>query len=166
MPSTLTSLAGVYMAGDWLAQGPGTHGAKGLSQEKAYVTGLQAGNQVRHVSVCITSSFARYFVSQSKVKTHHAWYWLANLCNIMYHQVHVRGNSDSACLHGIKNDLRVIRLAFTMINPMYKTPHPITCPGKHVDAFTALSVQDELTPVCGAGSANFGVQATSACDPS
>ena len=35
------------MAGDWLAQGPGTHGAKGLSQEKAYVTGLQAGNQVR-----------------------------------------------------------------------------------------------------------------------
>lgn len=34
------------MAGDWLAQGPGTHGAKGLSQEKAYVTGLQAGNQV------------------------------------------------------------------------------------------------------------------------
>ena len=34
------------MAGDWVAQGPGTHGAKGLSQEKAYVTGLQAGNQV------------------------------------------------------------------------------------------------------------------------
>jgi hypothetical protein len=31
-------------AGDWVAQGPGTHGAKGLSQEKAYVTGLQAGN--------------------------------------------------------------------------------------------------------------------------
>ena len=38
------------MAGDWLAQGPGTHGAKGLSQEKAYVTGLQAGNQVLHCS--------------------------------------------------------------------------------------------------------------------
>ncbi len=27
-----------------MAQGPGTHGSKGLSQEKAYVTGLQAGN--------------------------------------------------------------------------------------------------------------------------
>ena len=47
MPPTVVSLPGVLMAGDWLAQGPGTHGAKGLSQEKAYVTGLQAGNQVR-----------------------------------------------------------------------------------------------------------------------
>lgn len=74
MPSTLTSLAGVYMAGDWLAQGPGTHGAKGLSQEKAYVTGLQAGNQVRHVSVCTTSSFAQCFASQSKVEAHHGGY--------------------------------------------------------------------------------------------
>ena len=39
------------MAGDWIAQGPGTHGAKGLSQEKAYVTGLQAVNQVSLVPV-------------------------------------------------------------------------------------------------------------------
>ena len=31
-------------AGDWVKQGPGTHGAKGLSQEKAWVSGLQAGN--------------------------------------------------------------------------------------------------------------------------
>ncbi len=31
-------------AGDWVKQGPGTHAAKGLSQEKAFVTGLQAGN--------------------------------------------------------------------------------------------------------------------------
>ncbi len=46
MPPTGVSLPGVFMAGDWLAQGPSTHGAKGLSQEKAYVTGLQAGNQV------------------------------------------------------------------------------------------------------------------------
>ncbi|DBA90704.1 TPA: hypothetical protein ACH3X1_003920 [Trebouxia sp. C0004] len=45
MPPTGVSLPGVFMAGDWLAQGPATHGAKGLSQEKAYVTGLQAGNQ-------------------------------------------------------------------------------------------------------------------------
>ncbi|KAI5076277.1 hypothetical protein GOP47_0008342 [Adiantum capillus-veneris] len=44
MPSTCTSLANVFMAGDWLKQGPGSHGAKGLSQEKAYVTGLQAAN--------------------------------------------------------------------------------------------------------------------------
>lgn len=47
MPPTALSLPGIFMAGDWLAQGPGTHGAKGLSQEKAYVTGLQAGNQVQ-----------------------------------------------------------------------------------------------------------------------
>ena len=46
MPPTGVSLPGVFMAGDWLAQGPATHGAKGLSQEKAYVTGLQAGNKV------------------------------------------------------------------------------------------------------------------------
>ena len=52
MPPTGVSLPGVFMAGDWLAQGPATHGAKGLSQEKAYVTGLQAGNQVA-VTHCI-----------------------------------------------------------------------------------------------------------------
>lgn len=44
MPSTSTRLSNVFMAGDWLSQGPGSHGAKGLSQEKAYVTGLQAAN--------------------------------------------------------------------------------------------------------------------------
>ena len=43
------------MAGDWLAQGPGTHGAKGLSQEKAYVTGVQAGNEVRLVPLQLTA---------------------------------------------------------------------------------------------------------------
>lgn len=40
MPETATSLRNVFMAGDWLRQGPGAHGARGLSQEKAYVTGL------------------------------------------------------------------------------------------------------------------------------
>lgn len=35
---------GVFSAGDCLRQGPGSHGAKGLCQEKAYATGLQAGN--------------------------------------------------------------------------------------------------------------------------
>ncbi|GAQ79859.1 Amine oxidase [Klebsormidium nitens] len=45
MPSTSTSIPNLFMAGDWLAQGPGSHGARGLSQEKAYVTGLEAGRQ-------------------------------------------------------------------------------------------------------------------------
>ncbi|KAJ7538182.1 hypothetical protein O6H91_11G037300 [Diphasiastrum complanatum] len=46
MPTTSTSFHNVFMAGDWLQQGPGSHGARGLSQEKAYVTGLQAANAV------------------------------------------------------------------------------------------------------------------------
>ena len=40
-PLVPQSLGNVFFAGDYVAQGPGTHGAKGLSQEKAYVTGLQ-----------------------------------------------------------------------------------------------------------------------------
>ncbi len=44
LPRTASALNGVFMAGDWVRQGPGTHGAKGLSQEKAYVTGLQVGS--------------------------------------------------------------------------------------------------------------------------
>lgn len=44
MPSTETSFQNVFMAGDWLRQGPGSHGARGLSQEKAFVTGLLAAN--------------------------------------------------------------------------------------------------------------------------
>eukprot|EP00897_Mesotaenium_endlicherianum_P009470 jgi/Mesen1/8551/ME000484S07933 len=46
MPTCDTSFRNVFMAGDWLRQGPGAHGARGLSQEKAYVTGLQAANRV------------------------------------------------------------------------------------------------------------------------
>ncbi len=61
MPPTGVSLPGVFMAGDWLAQGPATHGAKGLSQEKAYVTGLQAGNQVA-VTVFFSFCFVFFFV--------------------------------------------------------------------------------------------------------
>ncbi|GIL76179.1 hypothetical protein Vretimale_5788 [Volvox reticuliferus] len=45
MPTVQTPYNGIFMAGDWVRQGPGTHAAKGLCQEKAYVTGLQAGNQ-------------------------------------------------------------------------------------------------------------------------
>lgn len=44
MPSTTTSFQNVFMSGDWLQQGPGAHGARGLSQEKALVTGLLAAN--------------------------------------------------------------------------------------------------------------------------
>ncbi|KAG0565591.1 hypothetical protein KC19_8G201900 [Ceratodon purpureus] len=44
MPSTTTSFWNVFMSGDWLQQGPGAHGARGLSQEKASVTGLLAAN--------------------------------------------------------------------------------------------------------------------------
>ncbi|KAH9568425.1 hypothetical protein CY35_03G076600 [Sphagnum magellanicum] len=46
MPTTKTSFANAFMAGDWLQQGPGSHGARGLSQEKAFVTGILAANEV------------------------------------------------------------------------------------------------------------------------
>lgn len=42
-PTPATPYARLFMAGDWIRQGPGTHGAKGLCQEKAYVSGLQVG---------------------------------------------------------------------------------------------------------------------------
>eukprot|EP00775_Hariotina_reticulata_P005158 gene5158-5396_t len=42
--TTATSIQNVFIAGDCVKQGPGSHGCKGLSQEKAYVSGLQAGN--------------------------------------------------------------------------------------------------------------------------
>ena len=44
LPPVATSLGNVFVAGDCVAQGPGTHGAKGLSQEKALVAGIEAGN--------------------------------------------------------------------------------------------------------------------------
>ncbi len=40
LPPICSSIPNVFVAGDCVAQGPGTHGAKGLSQEKAYATGL------------------------------------------------------------------------------------------------------------------------------
>ena len=46
LPAITTSFDNLFLAGDFVAQGPGTHGAKGLSQEKAYAAGLQAGNLV------------------------------------------------------------------------------------------------------------------------
>ena len=43
LPGITTSIPNLFVAGDCVKQGPGTHGCKGLSQEKAYVTGLQVG---------------------------------------------------------------------------------------------------------------------------
>eukprot|EP01025_Chloroclados_australasicus_P068224 TRINITY_DN9466_c0_g2_i7.p1 TRINITY_DN9466_c0_g2~~TRINITY_DN9466_c0_g2_i7.p1 ORF type:complete len:590 (+),score=61.68 TRINITY_DN9466_c0_g2_i7:127-1770(+) len=43
-PRPTTSLNNVYIAGDWVKDVP--HGANGLSQERAYVTGLYAANQI------------------------------------------------------------------------------------------------------------------------
>jgi uncharacterized protein with NAD-binding domain and iron-sulfur cluster len=43
LPRTCSGVGNVFVAGDAVAQGPGSHGAKGLSQEKAYVTGLLVG---------------------------------------------------------------------------------------------------------------------------
>ncbi|KAG1654585.1 hypothetical protein FOA52_004060 [Chlamydomonas sp. UWO 241] len=42
MPDVQSVLPGVFFAGDWVRLPPGM--AQGLSQEKAYVTGLEAGN--------------------------------------------------------------------------------------------------------------------------
>lgn len=41
LPGITTSIPSVFVAGDCVKQGPGSHGCKGLSQEKAYVSGLQ-----------------------------------------------------------------------------------------------------------------------------
>ncbi|EIE25692.1 FAD/NAD(P)-binding domain-containing protein [Coccomyxa subellipsoidea C-169] len=43
-PLQTTSFGNVFMAGDWVKGVP--HGANGLSQERAYVTGLRAANMV------------------------------------------------------------------------------------------------------------------------
>ena len=45
LPTTKVSgLDNMFVAGDWLFQGPGSHGARGLSQEKALVSGLYAAD--------------------------------------------------------------------------------------------------------------------------
>lgn len=44
MASTKTSFSNLFITGDWLQQGPGSHGARGLSQEKSYVSRLIAAN--------------------------------------------------------------------------------------------------------------------------
>lgn len=47
LPGIVTSIPNVFVAGDCVKQGPGTHGCKGLSQEKAYVSGLQVSQPGR-----------------------------------------------------------------------------------------------------------------------
>jgi len=41
-----SKLPNVKVAGDWVRMGPVEHGAKGLCQERAYVSGLQAANSL------------------------------------------------------------------------------------------------------------------------
>ena len=45
-PPLETSLAPVVCAGDWVRMGEREHGAKGLCQERAYVSGLEAANSL------------------------------------------------------------------------------------------------------------------------
>jgi len=45
-PTTETPVANLVCAGDWVRLGDREHGAKGLCQERAYVTGLEAANSL------------------------------------------------------------------------------------------------------------------------
>merc|ERR1719201_917781 len=45
-PPLQTSLPNLVCAGDWVRMGEREHGAKGLCQERAYVSGLEAANQL------------------------------------------------------------------------------------------------------------------------
>ena len=45
-PPLQTSVSNLVCAGDWVRMGEREHGAKGLCQERAYVSGLEAANQL------------------------------------------------------------------------------------------------------------------------
>ena len=45
-PPLQTSIDNVVCAGDWVKMGDKEHGAKGLCQERAYVSGIEAGNRL------------------------------------------------------------------------------------------------------------------------
>ncbi len=45
-PPLETSVGSIVCAGDWVRMGDKEHGAKGLCQERAYVSGLEAGNSL------------------------------------------------------------------------------------------------------------------------
>ena len=49
------SLPNVKCAGDWVRMGELEHGAKGLCQERAYVSGLQAGNELLRTTVDVSA---------------------------------------------------------------------------------------------------------------
>lgn len=70
LPGISTSLPNLFVAGDCVKQGPGTHGCKGLSQEKAYVTGLQVCGCVWLLRVK-RGCRGQLFVSQTQM--HRCW---------------------------------------------------------------------------------------------
>ena len=57
-PPLVTSVANVTCAGDWVRMGDREHGAKGLCQERAYVSGLEAANALSRsaLRVCDANS--------------------------------------------------------------------------------------------------------------
>jgi uncharacterized protein with NAD-binding domain and iron-sulfur cluster len=50
-PPLKTSVSNVVVAGDWVRMGAREHGAKGLCQERAYVSGLEAANELADAGV-------------------------------------------------------------------------------------------------------------------
>lgn len=59
LPGISTSIPNLYVAGDCVKQGPGTHGCKGLSQEKAYVTGLQVCERLTVAEIASSTPLSR-----------------------------------------------------------------------------------------------------------
>ena len=51
-PLLQTSVPNLVCAGDWVRLGDRETKAKGLCQERAYISGLEAANQVRIVYAC------------------------------------------------------------------------------------------------------------------
>mmetsp|Transcript_24044 Transcript_24044/g.31191 ORF Transcript_24044/g.31191 Transcript_24044/m.31191 type:complete len:571 (-) Transcript_24044:387-2099(-) len=51
-PPLKTSITNLMCAGDWVRMGKREHGAKGLCQERAYVSGLEAANALAEVLEC------------------------------------------------------------------------------------------------------------------
>jgi uncharacterized protein with NAD-binding domain and iron-sulfur cluster len=61
-------LMNLKCAGDWVRLGDREHGAKGLCQERAYVTGLEAANALLRDGVTSDSSDSRSGSSSSSAK--------------------------------------------------------------------------------------------------
>lgn len=58
-PPLQTALPNLVCAGDWVRMGDREHGAKGLCQERAYVSGLEAGNALLRAGVAGSGSAGR-----------------------------------------------------------------------------------------------------------